>query len=241
MMTGALLFTQRGGEDRGQCRSKMRTGASGPSASLRPNTSRGTGGPMIGSNRVDRAAQAAYVAAGSGLVALVTIGLFFTVGQPFGTLNDFSLLVMTLAIVPVMLGFYELGGRTPIGPARVSLATGITAVVAWSTVQAAMIVGLVRFDYEHGAIDWFAVESVALAVIGLWLAGATLLAGPWLPPVLRWIGAFCGLEFVLIAAGMLLGGVNHPLTYLGGVGYQLLFPAWAYLLGQRLARQRRDL
>jgi predicted outer membrane lipoprotein len=33
---------------------------------------------------------------------------------------------------------------------------------------------------------------------------------------------------------MLLGGVNHPLTYLGGIGYQLLFPAWAYLLGRLL-------
>ena len=191
---------------------------------------------MDGSRRVERARTAAYVAAVSGLAALVTIALFFAVGQPFGTLNDASLLVMTLALAPVMLGFYELGGRTPIGPARLSLAVGIGAVIAWSIIQAAMIVGVVHFDYDHAATGWFAAESVALVVIGMWLAGATVLAGPWLTPLLRWLGAFCGLEFVLIAGGLLLGGVNHPLTYLGGLGYQLLFPAWAYLLGRRLAR-----
>ena len=187
------------------------------------------------SNRVQRAGQAAYLAAGSGLVALVMIALFFTVGQPFGTLNDAALLVMTLAIAPVMLGFYELGGRTPIGPARVSLGGGIAAVLVWSIVQAVMIGGVVTFDYDHGATGWFAVEAVSLIVIGAWLTGASTLAGPWLRPLLRWLGVVSGLGFIVFAVGLLLGGVDHPLTYLGGVGYQLVFPVWAYLLGRALA------
>jgi len=65
---------------------------------------------------------AGYVAAGSGLLALITIALFFAVGQPFGTLNDLSLLVMTLAIAPIMLGFYELGAA---GPATLAGETSI--------------------------------------------------------------------------------------------------------------------
>ena len=172
------------------------------------------------------------MAAISGVVALVLIGLFFTIGQPFGTLNDIALLVMTLALAPIMLGSYELGGVTPLWPARFSLASGIGAILAWSIIQAAMIVGLVTFDYDHGATGAFAVENLALIVIGAWLTGAPLLAGPWLPTRLRILGALAGLGFVLTGAGLILAGVNHPLTYVGGIGYQVLFPVWAWLVGR---------
>jgi hypothetical protein len=185
-------------------------------------------------DRVGLAARAALVVAIAGVVGLVTITLFFAIGQPFGTLNDLSLLVMTLALAPVMLGFYELGGRTPLTPARLSLAAGIGAVVVWSIAQLAMILGLVSFDYERGATGAFALEAVMLLVIGAWLTGAPLLAGSWLTAVLRWLGAVCGVGYIVFAGGLLLGGVNHPLTYLGGVGYQIMFPIWAFLLGRRL-------
>jgi len=56
---------------------------------------------------------AAYVAAAAGLAATVTIILFFWIGDPWGTLNDASLLVMTAAIPLLMLAFWELGGLTP--------------------------------------------------------------------------------------------------------------------------------
>ena len=186
---------------------------------------------MMGWNRVTRAAQAATVAAAAGLVALVCIALFFTIGQPFGTLNDLALLVMTGAIAPMMLGSYELGGVTPLWPARFSLAAGIGACLVWAVVQAAMIAGLVTFDYETGGgTGAFLVENVALIVIGLWLAGAPLLAGPWLPTRPRWLGALSGVGFFLTGLGLILGGVDHPLTWIGGIGYQVLFPIWAWLV-----------
>jgi hypothetical protein len=181
-------------------------------------------------DRVHLASQASVVAAVAGAVALVMIGLFFAFGQPWGTVNDVALLVMTLAIAPLMLGSYELGGRTPLWPARISLAAGIGAVLVWSVIQLAMIVGLVTFGYETGATGAFAIASVAQIVIGLWLIGAPLLAGPWLPPFVRSLGALSGLGFVLVAIGLLRGGVNDPLTYAGGLGYQVLFPFWALLL-----------
>jgi len=194
---------------------------------------------MPQSDRVRNAMWAAYAIAASGAIGLVTIGLFFGVGQPFGTLNDISLIVMTLAIAPVMLGSYELGGVTPLWPARISLAGGIGGCLVWSVVQLGMILGYVTFNYESAAIGWFAVETVALIVIGAWLIGAPLLAGPWLPPLLRWLGAISGVGIVVFAAGLLLGGVNHPLTYIGGIGYSVLLPIWAYLLARLLGRIRR--
>jgi hypothetical protein len=184
---------------------------------------------------VSTAAMAAYVVAAAALVGLVTIYLFFSIGQPWGTLNDLSLLVMTLALLPLMLAFYELGGPTPTPLAQAAQAAGWIAVLTWSVVQVLLIVGVVTFDYKAGATGAFAIESFALVYIGLWMAGANLLAGPWLNWV-RWLGVVSGMGFVVIAVGLLLGGQDHPLTYLGGFGYEVVLPVWAYLMARLFRR-----
>ncbi len=117
-----------------------------------------------------------------------------------------------------MLAFYELGGWTPTPLARLAQASGWIAVLAWSVSQVLMVTGVVAFDYRHAATGVFAIQCVALVVIGLWVAGANLLAGPWLSWV-RWLGVLSGLGCVGLAIGLLLGGMDHPLTYLGGIGY----------------------
>jgi hypothetical protein len=177
------------------------------------------------------------VAGVAGVVAFVLIVLFFTVGQPFGTLNDIALLVMTLALGPVMLAFYELGGRTPLLPARLALGSSLAEIAIWAITQAAMIGGLVTFDYDHAATGAFAVQAVMVILIGAWLVGAPLLAGPWLPTLLRWFGAACGAGFIVFGIGLLLGGAYHPLTIVGGLGYQIAFPIWALLISRLLARR----
>ena len=182
---------------------------------------------------VRRAAVAAYVVAAAGLAATVTIILFCASGQPWGTLNDIVLLVMTAAIPPLMLAFWELGGLTPTPLALVAQVSGWIAVIVWCVVQAFFIAGVLDFDYDHAAAGGLAVEAVALIVIGLWIAGANLLAGSWLNSV-RWFGVAAGLGFVLLPMGLILGGVSHPLTYAGGVGYSIIFPVWAFLMGRHL-------
>jgi hypothetical protein len=182
---------------------------------------------------VGSAALAGNVVAGAGLVGLVTIGLFFWIGQPWGTINDLSGVVMTLALAPLMLAFYELGGWTPTPLARLAQASGWIAVLTWCAIHALMIGGVVVFDYDVAASGAFAIETAALVVIGLWVAGANLLAGPWLNWV-RWLGVVSGLGIVVFAIGLLLGGLNHPLTYVGGFGYQIVFPIWAFLMAGEL-------
>jgi hypothetical protein len=194
---------------------------------------------MMSMDRVRRAELGGYVAAVAGAGALVAFGLFSTFGQPFGTLNDILLLVMTLAIAPMMLGSYELGGVTPLWPARFSLTAGIGAVLVWSAAQVLMVAGVVTFAYERPASAAFAVEAIGLIVIGAWLTGAPLLAGPWLPRHLRWLGALSGLGFIVFGLGLLHGGVNDTLTYIGGIGYQILFPIWAYLFARLLGTRNR--
>jgi hypothetical protein len=201
-----------------------------------PVGARGSIGTMATSRSVrivGGAATAAYVVAGAALVGLVTVGLFFWIGQPWGTINDLALLVMTLALAPLMLAFYELGGWTPTPLARVAQASGWIAVLAWSVMQALMIVGAGKFDYTRSATGVFAIQCGALVVIGLWVAGANLLAGPWLSWV-RWLGMVSGLGFVGLGIGLLLGGMDHPLTWVGGIGYEIVLPIWAFLMGRLL-------
>ncbi len=186
-------------------------------------------------DRVELAARAASVVAIAGLVALVMIVLFFGgLGEPFGTLNDISLLIMTLALAPVMVGYYTLGGRTPLAPATLSLVIGIGAVVVWCVVQTMLVAHVVTFTYDQPATGAFAIEAVAVGVIGVWLAGANLLAGSWLTYRVRWLGVISGLGIVVFGLGLLIGGAYHPITYLGGLPYQVLLPTWAFLLNRVL-------
>jgi hypothetical protein len=175
------------------------------------------------------------VVAGAAVVGLVTIALFFWIGQPWGTINDTALLVMTLAMAPLMLAFYELGGATPTPLAQVAQVIGWIAVLTWCAVQALMITGVVTFDYRVGARGWFALEAAAQIVIGLWVAGANLLAGSWLGWI-RWLGVVSGLGFVVLAAGLLRGGVNDALTAVGGIGYQVVLPVWAFVMARLFGR-----
>jgi len=46
-----------------------------------------------------------------------------------------------------------------------------------------------------------------------------------------------GIGFVIFGIGLLHGGVMDSLTYVGGVGYQILFPIWAFLLGRLLGKR----
>ena len=192
--------------------------------------------PLIPS-RVRNAAIAALVAGVAGLVGTVLIVLFLVFGQPWGTLNDLALAIMGVAIAPLMLGSYELGGVTPLWPARLSLASGIAACLVYAGLQLAFVAGLVAFDYSVASSGVLVVQDVAFIVIGLWLVGAPLLAGPWLPGPLRWLGALGGLGFVLTGVGLLAGGTTNPLTWLGGVGFELVFPIWALLMS-RIFRSR---
>jgi hypothetical protein len=188
---------------------------------------------------VRRSAFAGYLIAAVGLVVIVTSALSVVVGQASGTVNDIARLVMTAALPVLMLAFWELGGLTPTPLAVVALISGWIAVLAWCVVQALTIVRVISFDYEQPVSGGLAVEVVTLVVIGLWIAGANLLAGRWLTAI-RWLGFLSGLGFVLLPIGLIVGGVSHPLTYAGGIGYSIAFPVWAFLMGMHLEALLRN-
>lgn len=185
---------------------------------------------------VRRAAIAGYVIGAAGLVALVTIGLFFWIGQPWGTINDLALVIMTGAIPFLMLAFWELGGLTPTPLALVAQVGGWLAAGVWCVTHLLFVGGVVDIDYSAAATGAFAVEAVALIVIGLWIGGANLLAGPWLNQM-RWVGVVTGAGVAVYAIGTLVSGGEGMLVYIGGLAYLVLLPVWALMISRYLARR----
>jgi hypothetical protein len=192
----------------------------------------------MGSTRdiVRRASIAGWVVGVAGLVALVTISLFLWIGQPFGTINDLALIVMTAAIPFLMLAFWELGGVTPTPLALVAQAFGWLATAVWCITHLLFVAGVVSIDYSAPATGAYAVEAVALIVIGLWVAGANLLAGPWLTGV-RWFGVLTGVGLVVFAIGTLVNGSEGTLVYIGGLAYLVFLPVWGLLIARFLGRR----
>lgn len=179
---------------------------------------------------------AGYVMAAAGVVGLVSIALNQSIGEPWGNVNDVALFVLFGAIAPLMLAFYELGGRTPLRPAQLAQTLGwvATAVLLFECLRLA---GVIRIDLEAGD-SGFLVVGLALGYVGLWMAGANLLAGPWLNAV-RWLGVYAGLSAALFAFGLVRGGVDSGWTWLGGVGLLAVGSVWAFLMARLLGARYR--
>jgi len=63
---------------------------------------------------------AAWVVVIAGVGVLATSFLFQAAGAPWDAVNDWFLLFMIGALAPLMLSFYELGGRTPLRLAQLA-------------------------------------------------------------------------------------------------------------------------
>ena len=172
-----------------------------------------------------------YTIALAGIVAALT----FDADRPIFYL---STAIMALALAPVMLGFYELGGRTPRGLALGALSIGMLAVLVFAALFGGLSAGLFSVDATRPAEGPLAISSVAMLVFGVWLVAAPVLAGQWLTSIPRWLGAVSGLAWALEGMGLLAAGSQTPLTTIGGIGAQLLFPVWGAVVGRRFATIR---
>jgi hypothetical protein len=176
----------------------------------------------------------------AGIVALVATMLFLGTGQPWGTIAFSALIIMTAAIPFLMLAFWELGGLTPTPLARLAQVTGWLAAGVWCVAGLLSLLSVVAIDTTVPATGAYAIQVVALMVIGLWLAGANLLAGPWLN-ALRWLGLAVGLGVTLFAAGALLTDKDSALIYVGAIWYLPMLPLWALGMAFYLVRRNSEI
>lgn len=152
--------------------------------------------------------RAAVAAAGLTVGGVVTLAMFFAVGQPWGSINDATSIVLAGATVPIAVGLARRNPRSTaltVGAAVDVVGVGVTAVFT-----SLLIAGRMTFE---GSLPFILTGQ---ALIGAWMIGAGVAA--WSAPESRRLGAFGivgGAGLVAAVGGFALGGIAHPLM-LGG-------------------------
>ena len=176
-----------------------------------------------------------------GLLGLVFIILFFTIGQPFGTINDYCIgLTAVLSLVLVWMLYPKHHAQSP-------FLSQVTFVIA---MFGALLVLVGTALAISGLKGWFLsglYMAAGNAMIGLWLLGLNYFAlrDNSFPQSLVIFGLISG---VILALGLVtipgifrgIDSQEYELTtfnyiwWTGSLGYLALYPTWCIWLGRIL-------
>jgi hypothetical protein len=172
---------------------------------------------------------AALVAAAATVVGAVALVLFFARGQPWGTVNDASTVVLMLALIPVALLVATLESETVTTVALVVAGVGILAMAAVAILQALLVARRVTFAQSKGPVLFGSM------VVGIWYVASGLLATrTGLEGLPAWLAIAAGTGFVAVSLGFAIRDERHPLSTAGGALAFAGSTAFLVLLGSRL-------
>jgi hypothetical protein len=108
-----------------------------------------------------------YASSAASVAATITIIAFFTVGQPWGSLNDFSYGVQTLAMIPILFA---------LGPAYRQSKSGIAGTARIVGVVGILGLSIFSFLEAFGPISVLFVQFLFFIIFDIWflLLGAVL-------------------------------------------------------------------
>jgi hypothetical protein len=169
----------------------------------------------------------AYVSAAGTLATFVSAILFFSLGQPFGTINDIASVFQVVFMLPLALVLYQL--LRPHGQilSFLTAALGIAGILVGGVIQSLLVAGVITYQQT---VPFFP----SGAAIGGWLMlnGYLNLTSHLLPRRLAWAGVLAGVGYVVTVAGFLLGGYQNPLFFAGGLLTVISYSTWAFWLGR---------
>jgi len=194
---------------------------------------------------IGRDRSVAGVAVATGVVALVSVvslALLYTVGKPFGAINDWTVGAVGLLSGLLALMIRRRGVAGSPGPATVS--TGVAAVGAVIVAAGAALV----ISKTTGFVLAGLVESLGFALIGLWLIVLNRSMGSAAGSSGRLLnlglatGIIMALGFVVtpgIAMGLDDANTAPGWIWIGFVGWLgifILYPVWSIWFGSALRR-----
>ncbi len=170
----------------------------------------------------------AYLSAAATIIGAVTLILFFSVGAPFGVINDTVSVVGSLVIIPILYALYSLHRANVPGTSLAALVIGTVAMLVAAGLQTLLVLKIITFEQTAVTVP------SAYGVVGLSLVAFNYLAyvnGSFPRKLAVW-GIAAGIGYVLVITGFILGGPNHLLTYIGGALAVIAYPIWAFWLGR---------
>ena len=177
----------------------------------------------------------------SGIVAVITLTLMYTVNGPFfGTVNDvFNTILGILSVVLAWVLYAKFQARSPL-LSQVGLLLAVVGAV-FTIIGSVLII----FGYTDFVLaGWY--TGVGNALIGLWLAAFcySTLSGAALPHNLVIFGIVTGAFMVMGLLGIpgILARVDTMeslpwylgAAYLGFLGTYILYPIWTIWVGRIL-------
>lgn len=116
----------------------------------------------------------AYASAFASILATVTIIMFFSVGQPWGTVNDFSYGIMTLVMLPVLSGVHLKYQPSTPRLGNPSFVLGLVSLLGYSIIslsETLQDVSVIRYGSLEPiqGLGPFALGVVFFIVLEVWL------------------------------------------------------------------------
>ncbi|MDO8755114.1 MAG: hypothetical protein Q7J80_14545 [Anaerolineales bacterium] len=167
----------------------------------------------------------AYLSAIATIIGAVTLVIFFSIGDPFGKINDVCSVVIGLTAIVILFALYQLHRSAAPTISLIVFLVGALAMLTAAVVQTLLVVNGTNF----GMIVTIAFGIFGVSLIGF---GVLTLVNQTLPRRLSWWGIAAGIGYVLVITGFILGGENHPLTYIGGALAVIAYPTWSIWLGR---------
>jgi hypothetical protein len=196
-----------------------------------------TTAPLGGTVELDGLSRyAAQAAAGLTVAGAVSLGVFFAIGEPWGTINDWLSIGLAGATVPIAIG---LASRQPHRAPLILGAALDVAGVAVSTAFTSMLIAR-RMTFEESLSGVLGGQ----ALIGCWLILVGVAARS--EPRTRRTAAFAvagGAGLVATAVGIATGGMSSPVGLAGFVAGLIGTVGFYALLGRRgayVSRKFRD-
>ena len=176
----------------------------------------------------------AIVSAVASIVGLVTLIMFFSLGQPWGTINDISSVVQALSILPVLLALHRLHSLDAPVVSLAAFGIGVLGMLIAAVWQTLLIIGVITFAQTA------VISPIAFGVLGisLILYGYRIYRNGMLPRKLALLSLITGAGFVTLIVGVILGGQEHPLSAIGGLIAAIGYPIWAVWFGRILLSGR---
>jgi len=193
-----------------------------------------------GSGLTAIAGWSAYISAVASILGFVFIAVFITVGQPFGTLNDFfGGVVLGLSMIPMALALNKICSPLNPGLSVLALVIGLVSMVILAAAAVMVILktfGVITFPEPRPGTGPFGVAAIAPGFLGVWLIIISYIGRQrsTFPNRLNWVGIVAGAGYVVSIIGFTLSGLEHPLVAVGGLVAAIAYPIWAIWLGRVL-------